>query len=148
VKQPAANSPQIKPEAAPARRRIYEAGGGRKFLFSFIFLLLLPFFASLPAMLYHRLAAQLWYDTIGLMIFAAAFAIIMLLIVFELVYSLRARIEIGEAALKFTLPAGRGGAMPKLFYRTREIPYSDIAAIETRREIYGGSTAPVLLRGA
>jgi hypothetical protein len=33
-------------------------------------------------------------------------------------------------------------------YKTREIPYSDIKAIETRREIYGGSVAPVLLKGA
>src|SRR5690606_20446144 len=45
-------------------------------------------------------------------------------------------------------PAARGIAMPKFFYRTHEIPYSDIEAVETRREIYGGAIAPVMLRGA
>ena len=33
-------------------------------------------------------------------------------------------------------------------YRTHEIPYDQIKAVETRREIYGGSVAPVLLQGA
>ena len=38
--------------------------------------------------------------------------------------------------------------MPKLFYKTHTIPYSDIEAVETRRELYGGIIAPVMLRGA
>jgi hypothetical protein len=58
-----------------------------------------------------------------------------------------ARIEIGDKAVKLTLPSGRGPT-PMIRYKTREIPYSDIKAIETRREIYGGSVAPVLLKGA
>ena len=36
------------------------------------FLILLPFYASLPAMLSRRLAHGLWFDTIGLMVFSAS----------------------------------------------------------------------------
>jgi hypothetical protein len=38
--------------------------------------------------------------------------------------------------------------MPILRYRSQDIPFSQIDAVEMRREIYGGSLAPVLLRGA
>jgi hypothetical protein len=44
--------------------------------------------------------------------------------------------------------ARRPWPTPTVRYKTREIPYADIKAIETRREIYGGSVAPVLLKGA
>jgi hypothetical protein len=71
----------------------------------------------------------------------------MFLIVIELMHSLMARIELGDKAVKLTLPAGRGPT-PMIRCKTREIPYADIKAIETRREIYGGSVAPVLLKGA
>jgi hypothetical protein len=46
-----------------------------------------------------------------------------------------------------TLPAGRGPT-PVVRYRSHDIPYGEIKAVETRREIYGGSMAPVLLQGA
>ena len=46
-----------------------------------------------------------------------------------------------------TLPSGRGPT-PIVRYRTHDIPYDQIKAVETRREIYGGSVAPVLLQGA
>jgi hypothetical protein len=120
----------------------------RKTLLSLVFLLLLPFFVSLPAMLYQRLTHQLWTDTIGFAIFAGAFALVMLLVVYELIHSLRSRVEINDTALKFTLPAAPGIGMPKLRYRKMEIPYSQIDSVEMRREIYGGSMAPILLRGA
>jgi len=139
--------------AAPAasgngpRPTLYAAGGGRKFAFSFIFLLLLPFFVSLPPMLFWRISQGHWQGTFGLAVLAVAFAFIMFLIVIELMHSLMARIELGDKAVKLTLPSGRGPT-PMLRYKTCEIPYADIKAIETRREIYGGSIAPVLLKGA
>ena len=40
---------------AKAERAVYEAGGGRKFFLALAFLVLLPFYASLPAMLIQRL---------------------------------------------------------------------------------------------
>jgi len=131
----------------PPRPTLYAASGGRKFAFSFVFLLLLPFFVSLPPMFFWRLSQGHWHGTFGLAVLAVAFSFIMFLILIELMHSLMARIEIGDKAVKLTLPSGRGPT-PMIRYKTREIPYSDIKAIETRREIYGGSVAPVMLKGA
>ena len=133
---------------APKRAQtVYESGAGRKLAFSFIFLLLLPFFVSLPPMFFWRLSQGQWLDTIGLMVLAAGFTFIMILVIVELMHSLRARVEVGEKSVKMTLPSGRGPT-PVVRYATHDIPYDQIQAVETRREIYGGSVAPVLLKGA
>jgi hypothetical protein len=87
------------------------------------------------------------FDAIGLAIMAVAFSILMFLIVIELLFSLRARLELGEKAVKMTLPAGRGPT-PMLRYKSYTIPYDQVQTVETRREIYGGSLVPVLLKGA
>ncbi|MGE0023583.1 MAG: hypothetical protein AB7S70_08135 [Hyphomicrobium sp.] len=126
---------------------VYASSGGRKTFFSFVFLILLPFFASLPAMIFMRVKNGLVFDAVGLGITAAAFTILMFLVVVELLFSLRARIELGEKSLKMTLPAGRGPT-PMLRYKSYDIPYEDVQTVETRREIYGGSLVPVLLKGA
>ena len=134
--------------AGPEHERIdYGASGGRKTLFCFLFLILLPFFISLPAMLFMRLKNGLWQDTIGLAIIATGFTIIMFLIVIELMFSLRARVHLGEDSVRMTLPSGRGPT-PMLRYRSYDIPYDDIHSVETRREIYGGALVPMLLQGA
>lgn len=133
--------------APKPEQTVYESGAGRKLAFSFIFLLLLPFFISLPPMLFWRLSQGQWLDTIGLMILAAGFTFIMVLVIIELMHSLRARVELGEKSVKMTLPLGRGPT-PVVRYATHDIPYDQIQAVETRREIYGGSVAPVLLKGA
>jgi hypothetical protein len=125
---------------------VYKAGGGRATTFSFIFLLLLPFFVSLGPMLAMRISHGLWDGTLGLAVLAVAFAALMFLIVAELLYSIRARIELGEHALRMTLPAGRGPT-PWLRYARHDIPYEHIASVETRCEVYGGAFAPVMLRG-
>lgn len=125
----------------------YNISGGRKTLFCFLFLILLPFFVSLPAMLYMRIKNGLWPDTIGLAILGTGFAIIMFLILIELMFSLRARVHLGDDGVKMTLPSGRGPT-PMLRYRTYDIPYDQIHSVETRREIYGGSVIPFLLQGA
>lgn len=125
----------------------YSVGGGRKTFFCFLFLILLPFFVSLPAMLTMRLKNGLWQDTIGLAILAAGFAIIMFLILIELMFSLRAKVHLGEERVRMTLPSGRGPT-PMLRYRSYDIPYEDVHTVETRREIYGGAMVPMLLQGA
>jgi hypothetical protein len=126
-------------------RRVYEAGGGRKLALSLVFLILLPFYASLPAMLIQRLMHGLWLDTIGLMVFCALFTALMALIGVQLYQSLRSRVELGEKTVRITLPQG-GGATPKLRFVNRDIPYGDIDAVETRRVLFGKTMAPVLLR--
>ena len=51
--------------ASSRERTVYAAGGGRKFAFSFIFLILLPFFISLPPMLFWRISQGHWQGTLG-----------------------------------------------------------------------------------
>lgn len=140
-----APAPAPAPSSSP--RTVYAAGGGRKFAFSFAFLLLLPFFISLPPMLFWRISQGHWNGTFGLIVLAIAFTFIMFLVFIELMHSLMARIDLGDTSMKMTLPSGRGPT-PIVRYRTHDIPYDQIKAVETRREIYGGSIAPVLLQGA
>lgn len=134
-------------QETPFERLDYGASGGRKTFFCFVFLILLPFFVSLPAMLFMRLKAGLWQDTLGLAIIAAGFSIIMFLVLIELMFSLRAKVHLGDTAVKMTLPSGRGPT-PMLRYRSHEIPYENVHTVETRREIYGGALIPMLLQGA
>ena len=124
----------------------YECGAGRKTFFSFAFVLLVPFYVSLPMMLFQRLSNQLWLDTWQLMILAFLFTIVMALILFELIFSLRSEVEIGEKSVSFTLPSGGGGAVPWLAYESRRVPYDEIEAIETRHEIYGGIMVPMMMQ--
>ncbi len=98
-------------------------------------------------MILMRVKLGLVFDAAGLAIMAIAFSILMFLIVIELLFSLRARVELGENAVKMTLPAGRGPT-PMLRYKSYTIPYDRVQTVETRREIYGGSLVPVLLKGA
>ena len=126
-------------------RTVYEAGFGRKFFLSLAFLVLLPFFASLPAMLVSRLIHGLWFDTIGLILFSSLFALLMSLLAVQLYQSLRSRVELGDTSVKLTLPQG-GGATPMLRFVETEIPYDQIDRIETRCVLFGRTWAPVLLR--
>jgi hypothetical protein len=137
------------PAPSEARREsvVYAVGGFRRLVICIVFLLLLPFYASLPAMLSKRIAAGQWDDVIGLGLLAAGFTAIMVLLLINMMFSLRARIDLGPSTVRMTLPTGRGPT-PMLMYRTFEFPYGEIAEVETRREIYGGAIAPVMLRGA
>lgn len=136
-----------KSDAGPQKTIVYAASGGRKTIFSFVFLILLPFFVSLPAMFFMRVKHGLLFDAIGLAIMAAAFSILMFLVLIELLASLRTRVELAPDRVKMTLPSGRGPT-PMLFYKSYEVPYDQVQTVETRREIYGGSLLPVLLKGA
>jgi hypothetical protein len=133
--------------ADPAERDIYQVGGGAKTALSIGFLLLLPFFASLPMMLYQRVAKGLWYDTAGLAVMGLGLTIIMGLVLVNLLRALLSKVEIGEKTVRLTLPTHLG-AIPTLFYNTNTVAYDQIAAVELRREVYGNGLAPVLVRGA
>lgn len=135
------------PPKSAGERVVYRASGGRRVAFTFIFLLLLPFFISLGPMLVSRISHGLWEGTIGLLVIAIGFAIIMFLVLVEMLHSIRSRVELGNTMVRLTLPSGRG-AQPMLRYQTHEIAYKDIDAIEMRREVYGGMLAPMMLKGA
>ena len=128
-------------------KTFYEVGGGRKTFFALALIVLLPFFVSVPVMLYQRIAKGVWLDTWGLIIIALAFLAIMLLILFELIFSLRAKVDIGHNAVALTLPR-HGSLLPTFFYESRTIPYEDIEAVQTYCDCYGGSVAPMVLRGS
>jgi hypothetical protein len=133
--------------AAPAKpeRVIYEAGGGRKLFLSLAFLLLLPFYISLAPMLIQRLMRGLWLDTVGLIIFSAIFTGLMALLAVQLYHALRSRIVLGPTAASITVPQG-SGATPMLRFTSREVPYDQVQAVETRCVLFGNRWAPVLLR--
>jgi hypothetical protein len=114
---------------------------------SFLFLLLLPFWISLPGMFMMRWTNGLMSDNFGFLVMAAAFTALMLFVLIELMRSLRLRIDLQPDSVKMNLPLARGPT-PKLRYKAYDIPYDQIHAVETRREIYGGSLAPVMLKGA
>lgn len=135
----------LSPDGTP--REVFKPGGVRTTILSFVFLLLLPFYVSLPAMMWMRVRHDQWDDAAGLVLTAVAFTIVIGLVFIELVYSLRARVELGGSSVRFTLPAGRGPT-PMLRYASAEVPYADIERIETRREIYGSALVPVMLKGA
>lgn len=145
---PASSSAATDAAGVPRIKRTeFQPSGGRKTFFSFLMLLLLPFFASLPFMIMQRVSHGLWFDTWQLVLIALVFASIMFFVAIELMYSLRAHLSIGNTSVKFTLPSGRG-AVPMFNYMSRDIPYSTIKNVELRREIFGGVAAPVMLRGA
>ena len=142
-----ASAAPVVSELSPPERTIYGATGGRKTIFCFIFLILLPFFVSIPPMIFNRIQHGLMLENWGFLILALAFAALMFLVLIELIFSLRARVELLPETVRMTLPAGRGPT-PMLRYKSYEVPYDQVHAVETRREIYGGAMVPVLLKGA
>lgn len=126
-------------------RTTYAPSGWRKTIFGFLFLLLLPFAASVPMMLGQRLLHGAVTGSVGLVIVGAGLAIVTLLVLFELIYSLRAEVDVGEKTVRFTVPSGAVGWLPSFFYRTEEIAYADIARIEHTCELCGGRVTPLLV---
>jgi hypothetical protein len=131
--------------AEKPERTVFEVGGGRKTFLSLAFLILLPFYASVPAMLYQRISRGLWFDTIGLMVVGLVFTGLMVLLGVQLYQALRSRIELGDTSVKVALPRG-SGVMPMVRFADREIPYDQIQSVETRCVLFGNAMAPVLLR--
>jgi hypothetical protein len=125
----------------------YGASVLRTTIFCIVFLLLLPFFASVPMMIGMRASAGLLADNWGLIVFGLIFAALMFLIFVEMIYSIRTRVHLGREKVRMTVPAGRGPT-PMLRYRSYEFPYDQVQSVETRREIYGGAAVPVILKGA
>ena len=129
------------------KKRVFEAGPGRRLVFIFLFLLLLPFFASLGPMLYARLSHGAWTGTLGLLIIAACFFVVMFFIVTELLFSLRTKVVFKDDSVKLTVPAGNGPT-PMFRYHSHDVPFADIARVESYRELYGGAITPVVLKGS
>jgi hypothetical protein len=127
-------------EARPVRT-VHEAGAGRKLFLALAFLVLLPFWASLPVMLIQRLMHGLWFDTVELALFALLFTALMALLGIQLYHALR------SATPRAGSPCPRAAApRPMLRLVDREVPYEQIQAVETRCVLFGRTFAPVLMR--
>lgn len=133
-----------RPQAA-RERTLYGVTGARQSVFALGLLVLLPFLAGGIVMLVRRLADGLYFEVAALLLVLAALSVIAMLLLFELVFALRARLELGRTALRYTLPRN-GGPSPLLSYDTQDIPYHAVRTVELRREVFGGRVAPVMLR--
>lgn len=121
-------------------------GTGQAIVLSFLFLLLLPFYVSLGPMLFLRLKHGLWVDTIGLLVLAALFSALMGLLLVHLVHTIRSRVRLTGSEVSLTLPRVDRGPTPKLGFHSRTIPLNEIAAVDTRSEVYNPTLAPTLLK--
>lgn len=133
--------------ASQSGATLYENSKARRITFSVVFLLLLPFYISLGPMLYARVSHGTPPGTLGLVLIAVCFSVIMFFIVTQLIFAIRSRVLFKEDAVKFTLPDGNRPT-PMFKYSTHEIPYADVARVETYRELYGSALTPVVLQGA
>lgn len=124
----------------------WHAGTGQAIVLSFLFLLLLPFYVSLGPMLFLRLKHGLWVDTIGLLVVATLFSALMGLLLVHLVHTIRSRVRLTASEVSLTLPRVDRGPTPKLGFHSRTIPLGEIAAVDTRSEVYNPTLAPTLLK--
>lgn len=127
--------------------RIFEASKGRKFVLISVFIALLPFFISLPFMIYLRASKGYTFDAAVLTIVAILFALWMIFLGAHILASLRTRIRLNEQDADFTLPNWRG-PLPLLPYRKISMTYDEVTAIEQRGEIYREMILPVLMRSS
>lgn len=126
--------------------RLYRVGWFRKVVLSFLVLLLLPFYVSLAPMLMARFAHGFPMGTGGLLLIGLAMTLIISLLVLQLIYAVRAKVELGQKAFRAVLPVR--ALSPRLTFDRRELAYEDVRAVEVRREVFGAPLAPVLMLGA
>ncbi|MFM2421828.1 MAG: hypothetical protein RL291_358 [Pseudomonadota bacterium] len=131
-------------QAAPGQRLVWAASGLRRVTLAFIFLLLLPFYASIGPMLFTRLRHGLLADAFWLSLIGLAFTAIMALVLIQLVHAIRNKVVIDDEKISFTLPSVAGNIQGLAFF-SKTLPLKDIRAVETREEIYGSALAPVRL---
>lgn len=126
--------------------KTWQSGGGRRIVLAFAFLILLPFYVSLGPMLWQRMSRGFIGDAFTLLVLTLAFTALMALILQQLVHAVRTRVTLTDTSIEATVPkVGARGPFFLLRYETRSIPYADIAGIDARNEVYGGSLLPILL---
>ncbi len=121
-------STQQKPET-------YKVSIGRQIVLWFTFLLFLPFFISMPIMIFMRIAHGQIMDTLSLgLIFVFSF-IGILFIILQILAAGRQRVDMHQDKVTLKLPTWRGPTPTGPVIKT-ELTYADITAIEKRGEIY------------
>ncbi len=125
--------------------RIYEASRGRKLILGLVFMLLTPFFISLPFMIYLRASKGFYYEAAILFVFAILFALWMIFLGAHILSSIRTRIQLNEQDAEFTVPNWRG-PLPLFPYQKISLTYDNVESVEQRGEIYREAIIPVLMR--
>ncbi len=126
-------------------KHVYEAGEGRKTILAFVFIVLLPFLASLPVMIFMRGFNGLWRDAASAIVLAILFGVWMLFLLVNVMSSFRTRVVIDDEKVKFSVPRWRGPS-PDVRYIKDTVELKDIEAVETRGEIYQAVNVPVMMR--
>ena len=123
--------------------QVWRSGGGRRLVLAFAFLILLPFYASLGPMLYQRISRGLIGDTVALGVLGLVFTALMGLLLQQLIHAVRTRVAVDDSRHQADCPDGRANRGPfvSLRYADRDIAHANVAAVETRCEVYGGSLA-------
>lgn len=124
-------------------RTDYRAPSWRRLLYALIVLLLLPFAASLPILIFQRAAFGASGALLPLLAVSLFLVTLFVLAAAQLVRGERASVHLGAEALSFALPA-RGTLHPFRF-REAAIAYRDIKAVEVRSDVIGGTWAPLLV---
>lgn len=127
--------------------RIYEASLGRKIILGIVFTCLIPFFISLPFMIYLRISTGFYYEAAVLGIFAVLFLLWMIFLGAHILSSMRTRIQLNEQDAHFVVPNWRG-PLPLFPYQTISLTYENVKAVESRGEIYREAIIPVLMRAS
>lgn len=133
---------QVSTATAP---RVFETGEGRKAILSFIFLVLLPFLISFPAMILLRSFHGYWSDATSAIVIALLFSIWMALLFVNIVSAFRTRIAVDDDKVALSVPRWRG-PNPGINYLRETLPLDDVESVETRCEIYRAVQVPVLTR--
>jgi hypothetical protein len=132
-------------QTAEQGRRIYSHGRGLRLILSISFALILLFVVNAGA-------GAIWLATHNLPSTALVFGLMFILGLVILLYigiflfaASHMELELGESYARMVLPSWRGPT-PFFPYTEIEVPYSNIAAVETRGEIYRYFILPTMMR--
>lgn len=118
-----------------ATPEIYKVSIGRQVVLWITFLIFLPFFISMPIMMFMRIANGRITDTISLGAIFLVALVGVIFIVLQILAAGRQRIELNEDKITLKLPTWKGptplGPVVKA-----DLNYSDVSAIEKRGELY------------
>lgn len=135
-------------EGQSSGTQVYQAGAGRKAILTLMFIMLLPFFISMPVMVFMRARAGLYTDAISLAIVAVIYGACLAFLLAHLIYSHRTKLSLGEKSVKVSVPHWRGPTPSLIKYVDKDVPYADIQSVESRGEIYKEIAVPMLMRSS
>ena len=115
--------------------KVYKIGFFRQLLQWITFLLLLPFFVSMPIMIGMRAFHGRIFDAAWLTFVAILFGMALIFLGLQIHAARKTRIRISEADVDVAVPQWRGPT-PFSPYEQARLPYDQIKSVEQRGEIY------------